>query len=431
MTPFERLQPPTLPLSLVLLRLVGIAAIVLVAPRAEAQPDAVWSASGEVLIRYRTTMGGPLYGRTTALIPDTAETDLIDSIEVGATSGSPTDDDPGSLSLSNIGDAATPRDLGDVDVNIGTFSLNDSFVTGRFDVDKPTSVMVMRLSGVGGQGVLVRDGGTFTAEASQISGTVRAGGMARVSGCTGGLGSVIGADIEIDGSILGSTDFQGKQVITNSSITTFLSRVRQGEFDFENVSLDVESEFSVGGNTTGAVPTDTSFMVTGSAFESATALVRAGVGIATDLTMRGSTWRSFGLFQIGGALVDIGSGSHIDARADLVVGNSHVTVASIAEESRIDVAGDFDLDGSASTVNFDPPTLLTVGPGGVVEVQGTLTIGEFSTLTIDGGTVRVGALDNQGTLNDPAGALTVPEATGAAPVIAAALGLALLRRRRD
>jgi len=425
MTPSERLQPPKRPLSL-LLPCLGVAVFALAAPRAEAQ----WSASGDVLIRYRTSPGGTLYGRTTAMIPQTAETDVIVDIEVGASSNNPADVDPGSLSLSNVGDAATPRDLGDVDVNIGTLSLNDSFVTGRFDVDKPTSVMVMRLSGVGGQGVLVRDGGTFTAEASQIGGTVRAGGIARVSGCTGGLGSVIGADIEIDGSILGSTDFQGKQVIKNSTITTFLSRLRQGEFDFENVSLDVESDFTVGGNTTGAVPTDTSFIMTGSVFESATALVRAGLGIATDLTMRGSTWRSFGLFQIGGAQVDIGSGSHIDARADLVVGNSHVTVASIAEESRIDVAGDFDLDGSPSTVTFDPPTLLTVGPGGVVEVQGTLTIGEFSTLTIDGGTVRVGALDNQGTLNDPAGALTVPEATGAAPMIAAALGLALLRRRR-
>ena len=429
MTPSERLQPPTLPLSLVLLRLAGIAAIALAAPRAEAQPDAVWSASGDVLVRYRTSPGGTLYGRTTAMIPQTAETDVIVDIEVGASSNNPADVDPGSLSLSNVGDAATPRDLGDVDVNIGTLSLNDSFVTGRFDVDKPTSVMVMRLSGVGGQGVLVRDGGTFTAEASQISGTVRAGGVARVSGCTGGLGSVIGADIEIDGSILGSTDFQGKQVIKNSTITTFLSRLRQGEFDFENVSLDVESDFTVGGSTTGAVPTDTDFLMTSSVFESGTGLVRAGVGIATDFTMRGSTWRSFGLFQIGGnnTQVDVGSGSHIDARADLGVGNAHVTVASIAEESRIDVAGDLDLDGSLATV-------LTIEDGGYVDVDGTLTIGPLATLNLNGGTLRVGNLDNShgGVLNENGGTLIVPEAAGIAPPLAAALALALTAsRRRD
>ena len=379
-------------------------------------------------MRYRTSMGGTLYGRTTAMIPETAETDLIVDIEIGATSGSAADDDPGSLSLSDIGEAVTPRNLGEVDVNIGTLSLNDSFVTGRIDVDRPTSVMVMRLSGVGGQGILVRDGGTFTAEASQISGTVREGGIARVSGCAGSLGSVIGADIEIDASILGSADFQGKQVITNTTITTGgVGRLRQGEFDFANVSLDVEGEFTVGGNTTGAVPTDTILLMTGSVFESATAVVRAGLGIATDFTIRGSTWRSFGLFQIvsDDTQVDVGSGSHIDARADLVVGNAHVTVASIAEESRIDVAGDFDLDGSLG--------LLTIEDGGYVDVDGTLTIGPLATLNLNGGTLRVGNLDNSqgGVLNENGGTLIVPEAAGLAPPLAATLALALLRRRRD
>lgn len=433
MTPSERLRPPTLPLPS-LLTCLGIAAIViaLAATRAEAQPGASWSASGDVSMRYRTTSGGPVYGRNASSIDETIETDLITSINVGATTGS-ANGDPGSLSIEDVGDDEAPRELGDVNVRFGTLTLNDSFVSGRIELSRPTASLVMRLSAIyDPQAVVVGSGATFTAEASGIGGSVGAGGIARVSGCTGSLGSRIGADIEIDASILNSGNFQGKQVITNTTVTGFIGTLRQGEFEFENVSLDMEEGFTVGGNTTSAPPTDTDFILTNSVFESATGFVRAGVGIATDFVMRGSTWRSFGVFQIVGndTQADIGSGSRIDARSDVGIGNAHVTVASIAEESRIDVAGDFYLDGGApSETTLDPPTLLTVGPGGVVDVEGTLTIGAFSTLTIDGGTVRVGALDNQGILNDPGGRLTVPEASGAAPVIAAALALAWLRRR--
>jgi hypothetical protein len=143
--------------------------------------------------------------------------------------------------------------------------------------------------------------------------------------------------------------------------------------------------------------------------------------------MRGSTWRSFGPFSISGenTQVDVGSGSHIDAGADFGIGNAHVTVASIAEESRIDVAGDFYLDGSLA--------VLTIEDGGYVDVDGTLSISPLATLNLNGGTLRVGNLDNSqgGVLNENGGTLIVPEVAGIAPPLAAALTLALLRRRRD
>jgi hypothetical protein len=223
-------------------KLLGVAIVALAAWPAAAQPDALWSASGEVDMRYRAQLGGPLLGRTTATIPQTIESDIIVSLEVGGTSG-PSDDDPGSLSITNIGDDDALRDLGDVDVNVGTLTLTDSIVTGRFDVNKLTSVMVMRLSEAGlGAEIIVSNGGTFTAEASLLGATVREGGIARVSGCTGTIGSTIGADIEIDDSTLLSADFRGAQVVTNSTATGSLGTFREGVFAIESTSVDVDGK---------------------------------------------------------------------------------------------------------------------------------------------------------------------------------------------
>ncbi len=65
--------------------------------------------------------------------------------------------------------------------------------------------------------------------------------------------------------------------------------------------------------------------------------------------------------------------------------------------------------------------------GGVVDVDGTLTIGPLATLNLNGGTLRVGNLDNQGMLNENGGTLIVPEP--AMPAFAALLALALVARR--
>lgn len=101
---------------------------------------------------------------------------------------------------------------------------------------------------------------------------------------------------------------------------------------------------------------------------------------------------------------DINSGSRIDARADFILGGSFVTIGSTtATSSRIDVAGDF---GLAPTI----VGTLTIEDGGTVDVDGTLRIGPLATLNLNGGT------------------LIVPEASGSAPLVAAAL--ARLRRRR-
>jgi len=182
-----------------LFRTLGIALLAFDAAPAEAQIEN-WSASGEVSMTYRTQPAGTVYGRNAATISETVATDIISTIEVGGTSG-PSDDDPGDLDLVYAGEEGAPRNIGDVDVNVGTFSLNSSIVTGRIDVTRPTGVVSMQLSATGpGMSLNVRDGGTLTAQASHVSASVTGGGIARVSGITGSLSSGIGADIEIDAS---------------------------------------------------------------------------------------------------------------------------------------------------------------------------------------------------------------------------------------
>lgn len=421
---------PSLPLT-ALWHALAIAFCALGPVPAAAQIE-TWSANGDVSMTYRIQAGGTVFGRNAAQIDDTIETDIISAIEVGGTSGA-ADDDPGNLFLSNAGDEAAPRNVGEVDVNVGTFSLNDSIVTGRIDLNRPGSSLTMLLSETRGSTVVVvRDGGLFTPQVSRVGGaTVLEGGMARASGIIGSIGSVIGADVEIDASTLLSASFIGRYVLRDCTVTGPTGRFREGDLRGEATSVDVDGELTVGGATTSAVPTDTVLQMTSSVFESGTAVVRSGLSsgvvIDTDFEMRGaSTWRSFGLFTITNETthVDINSGSRIDARADFHIASAFATIGSgTATSSRIDVAGDFDLDGSL-------PSALTIEAGGVVDVDGTLTIGPLATLNLNGGTLRVGNLDNQGVLNENGGTLIVPEAAGVAPPLAAALMLVLLRRSR-
>lgn len=408
----------------------GVAILALAALPAEAQPGANWSASGLVSMQYRTELGGTVFGRNAETIHETLETDIIAGIDIGSPFGG---DTPGTLSISDLGDSEAPRDLGDVEVDVGTLSLTSSFVDGRIRLTRPEASMTMLLTEMAATSdIVVLDGATLTAQASTIYPNAREGSTVRISSCIGIVDTTIGADVEIDLSDLRRARFYGKQVITNTTITGVNDtngEVRQGEFDFENVSLDVANSFGVGGGNSLDPPTDTDFILTSSTIESGTGTVRAGVGITTGFEMRGSVWRSFGAFAIrnSGTQVEIESGSRIDARADFRIGGAIATIGSTTgTSSRIDVAGNFDLKGTL-------PGTLTIEDGGVVDVDGTLTIGELGTLNLNGGTLRVGNLvfEDDGVLNENGGTLIVPEAAGIAPSLAAVLALALLRRRRD
>ena len=140
-------------------------------------------------------------------------------------------------------------------------------------------------------------------------------------------------------------------------------------------------------------------------------------------------WRSIGLFQFLGSMVtaDLSSASRIEAGTHLWIGGARVTVRSgVGTDSRIDVAGDLGL-GNVDEDTFSNGTL-AIEDGGYVDVDGTFTIRPLATLNLNGGTLRVGAFDNQGTFNENGGTLIVPEP--AATGVAALLALALVARRR-
>jgi hypothetical protein len=416
-----RLLLPSLPL----LRGIGLAVLALTASPAEAQLES-WSASGDVRLWYREGVGGPLLARTAATVPQTVESDVIVELEIGGTS-SLADDDPGSMSLSSVGNSEAARAIGDFDVKVGTLSLNDSFVYAQAGGSVgPGGALTLLLSEYTGPGISVD--GSLTAQVSTLAANVRTGGIARISGIAGSISSEKGADVEIDASTLGSASFRGALVLTNSTLTGAIGSFREGFLQVESVSIDVLNGFGVGNNSTSTPTTaDTDVIWTNTVVESNGASIGANGAFTTGFEMRGaSLWRSFGLFGVGNPMtqMDVNSGSRIDARADFGMGGGTLLVRSgVPSASRIDVAEDFDLGSTVAST-------LTIEEGGYVDVDGTLTIGPLSTLNLNGGTLRVGALDEQGVLNENGGTLIVPEAAGVAPPLAAALALALLRRRR-
>jgi hypothetical protein len=225
----------------------------------------------------------------------------------------------------------------------------------------------------------------------------------------------------------GLPNFRGNTTIAGGTITSVMGTIVDGMIQIGDsgnpTDWDASGTITVGANT---VPTD--LLVYESAIESDIAYVRGG-GI-TNLVMQGAAlWRSNGLFQFQGATVtaDLNSASRIEAGTDLWIGQSQVTVRSgVGAESRIDVAGDLGL--GTFTVNSFSFGTLTIEDGGYVDVGGTLTIHPLATLNLNGGTLRVGALDNQGTLTENGGTLIVPEPTTTA--FAALVSLAVLVRRR-
>ena len=143
-------------------------------------------------------------------------------------------------------------------------------------------------------------------------------------------------------------------------------------------------------------------------------MTQGGNVVTTDFAMRDSMWRSFGPFAIQNSLtqVEIESGSRIDARSDFRIGGATATIGSTSETpSRIDVAGNFDPEGTL-------PGSLTIEDGGVVDVDGTLTIGQLGTLNLnEGGTLRVGYLvfEQDGVLNENGATLVVPRRVASSP----------------
>ena len=414
--------------------LFSMASIAL-APDAAAQPGANWTESGYVTIQVKVGGdGGALQGREASGV---LESDLIDEILIGLVR-TVSNSQSGSLLIANIGAQGLPRDLGEIDLEFGQLELISAFARSNIqmrigttldsDTRDPTEgALVVRLSDLGSLPVLLRNG-TVTCEASRMFVTAR-GGRTVFSGCTGGIGMAISDSsplgppvVTVDGSALTTIGVSGGTIsVSNSTIDTFRASVLAGDItigaDGPVVWNDDDTLYVRPTNSPGPKLPLTFLLSSGSTIET-----KATVISADDVAIQGaSTWRSFDPMSMVATTFEIRSASIIDARSDLGIGGSVTIGSGVAEDSRIDVGRNLTLASGT----------LTIEDGGFVDVAGVLTIEPTGTLNLNGGTLRVGSLvqESGATLNENGGTLIVPEAGATASAIAAALSLAIARRR--
>lgn len=423
------MKPAARPVPLLLLPLLALAAL-----PAAAQPGASWTETGDVTILVYAPGGGVRFGREAA---DVLDSDIIDEITVGK-SGTVATQKTGTLTIEGVGTVEAARDLGDVFVLVGLLELNDVFVDGRWIrigstidtalTDPSTGTLSVTLSEVSSD-VTVRRG-TLTCQASLMgSVTVLDDGYAQISGCS--IGYITGdglSETSIDISTIQGASFRGTTNVSSSTLHTTNATAVEGDITIGAtgaVSWDDAGAIVIGQNALA-----TNFTVANSSTVAAQTTEFRGGGATHVVLQAASTWRSFGLLSVQSALttLDVNSASRIDARSDLWIGSgAGVTVRSgVGTDSRIDVAGNLGV-GQFNQTGFGPGTL-TIEDGGVVDVAGTLYIAPAATVNLDGGTLRVTNLVQDGTLNENGGTLIVPEAGATASTIAAMLAVVRMRR---
>lgn len=403
--------------------------IFLAATPALAQSVALFNESGYVDILCRV-------GSDPTLIPVEAD-DILDSyileqIIIGR-GGPLAQHETGELDVEGAGATDAFRRMADVEVRNGELNLGGSLVEGSFRLgasggDPTSTYMSIELTTIQGS-VTASDGSTFGCLASEVDAlTVTDGGYAQIIGClvheitSTELALLVIEQTSIEAS---APEFRGNVSVGSSAITSTSGTVADGLVRVGAESGGVEwtasSEIRVG---EGSLRTD--FVVENSTIESASAYI-GGEGSTGLFLQDAATWRATDHIDVQGSQVTalVEGASRLESNGDLWIGEARVTVRSAAEaESRIDVDGDLEIGRTGASGVGDGT--LTIQDGGVVSVDGTLTIHPLATLNLDGGMLRVGALDERGVLNERGGLLIVPEPDLAS--VAAGLALALLRR---
>jgi hypothetical protein len=419
--------------ALTLLRPIGIA--LALAEPAESQPGA-WSESGYVHILVYPNGGGSRGGREAS---EVLETDLIDEILIG-NNGLVGNQVPGSLSISGVGSAETPRTLGDVEVDVGDLTINGSIVDGEISLgvttfsqfhDPSAGNLAITLSEMAGE--LVVGNGTLGASFCTLANvTVRDLGHAFIDNCVvDHIGCTGGAELEITHSNVtaGLPSYRGDVFIANSTLTSVQGQITDGTIQIgefgQPVSWDASQTITVGQG--GGLETDLTLVQAD--VESAIAVFQ---GFSTSVVMTGaSVWRTAQRFQVGGSATtaEVRGGSRLASDDQLWLSGTLTVGSTVDADSYVEVGGDLDI-GRTSVSSANAGGTLTIEDGGVVEVDGTLFIRALGVVNLEpGGVLRVGALANDGTLNENGGTLVVPEPDGLALALAAAGALALGRRK--
>ena len=417
--------------------------IALALPMAAAAQPGAWTESGDVQILVYANGGGSRFGREA---DEVLETDLIDEILIGD-SGLIGNQHPGTLSIAGVGSAETSRELGDVEIDVGLLEINGSFVDADIGIGVTTfgpfhepsaGSMTFTLSQMTGD--MYVGNGTLGATFCTLDDvTVNDLGHAIIDNCTidhisgDGVSGTDGSEIEITQSHVtaGLPNYRGDVFISNSTLDSVMGTILDGTIQIgsfgEPVDWNASNTITVGSGTY-----STDLVVTESTIDSAISILR-GSG-PTAVRLHGAAiWRAATRFQLQSptTTLDVRGGSRVESADALWIGSALVEVGStVAADSRIEVAGNLDL-GRSSDTTFSAGGTLTIEDGGVVDVDGTLHIYAPAVLNLEpGGVLRVGALIEDGTLNENGGTLIVPE-PGISLLSLAAVGvLAHVARRR-
>lgn len=410
--------------------LPGLLMLVSVTP-AHAQSGAVFNETGFVDILYRLPADPTLLPVDADQILDHY---ILEQIVIGQ-GGPLAQHEVGELTVEGTGMAEAFRRMGDVQVRNGEFNLAGSLVEGSFHLGTsggdPTAAYLSIVYTTIRGSVTASDGSRFGCLTSEVDAlTVTDGGFAQIVGCL--VHEITSTDlalVKIEETAIEATapDFRGDVSVGASAITSTSGTVADGVIrigsDSGGVEWTASSAITVG---EGSLTTD--FVVEHSTIESASAFI-GGEGSTDVFLQDAATWRATDDFDFQGGQVTafVQDASRIESNGDLRIGDAQVTVRSGADtDSYIDVGGDLEVGRTGASTVGDGT--LTIQDGGVVDVDGTLTIHPLATLNLDGGMLRVGALDEQGVLNERGGLLIVPEPRTAS--IAAACAIALLRRGR-
>jgi hypothetical protein len=399
-----------------------------------------WTEEGTVEIRVSRDGGSVFHVDS----EDILETDVISTIGIGWTNFSGATGE-GSLSVSQTGMPGAHRDLGQVRMFDGSFSLNGSYTSGAISFGVEAGAPVTDASTFGlslgehlGSIVVGRRADFSCSQASIEDLTIGSSddpSLALIASCTiDSLVSTLGADVTIQNSSLHGGTLGGNVGIRDSTIDDDGGfRIGDGDVTIGvggPVVIDVAGQLRVEGFATPG-PTTAQLFVFDTDVEAGSTLFRSAGDNTTFATLSGATlWTSLGLFEVHGAdtTLEVFGGSRIDARTNFYLsGATEVTVASsITADSRIDVAGDLGV-GNVDVDTFSTG-VLTIEDGGVVDVDGTLFIQPDAIVNLNGGRLRVSNLVEEGTLVENGGLLIVPEA-GATASAVAALGAAAATTR--
>ena len=342
----------------------------------------------------------------------------------------------------------TVNATGTINITGGTYNANGNMVlngtlnrdaTGTFSLAAGKTLTIQNggdFLSAGGHGfnsssnVLVTGSGSTLIDANSLSfsggnvTTVQSGGLVSTAFCTIGVSS--NGTVIVDGGAFSTTGASGLQLSDGGATGSLTYRNAatgslRGVFMGSTIVSGSSAFLTLESGAT--VTADNIYMVSTSLTQSASLSVS---GTGTTLTQNGASALTLGAAAASTATMTVTNGGTFTSGTGSFTVNPTGTVN--IDGGTLTVNGAFTNRGtfnfSSGTLNLSGPNNLTVGTGGLLgndltltstrtlSVAGTTTIDATRTLSINGGTFRTGTLTNNGTLDFEKGTLGITGAGG-------------------